>query len=168
MALDVVATADLEALKKGLQDIGDKIKAPHRLHVLIAGYLNKKTQERFAKQISPWGGAWKPSARVLGGRERRAAKLAAGKKVTGGVGRTLVDTGRLRQSFAINAQRGNVFFGQRSNVKYFTYHQWGTKRMVARPMMPLAGTWDAPILSLPRDYEDEIGKLIEDWGRGVF
>jgi phage gpG-like protein len=76
--------------------------------VLVAQYLNNRTQERFDTQTDPWGRAWLPSKRA----QRQH-------------GLTLVDTGRLRKSFAVNKPRGNVFFGQKSKVKYFAIHQWG-------------------------------------------
>jgi phage gpG-like protein len=174
MALD--ATCDMDGLLERLAKIRKELESPKSLHTAIATALLNKTEARFAKQDDPWGNPWKPSQRVLDirsgkSRERRKKK---GLKSSPGPGLTLVDTGRLRGSFAVGTEGKDVFLGQMSNVVYFKYHQWGTRnqrgasKMAARPMMPLRGAAEKPSVDLPPSYEADIEKLIKDWGDGLF
>ena len=168
MALDV--TCDMGGLLRKLAEIRKKLENPRDLHVKIATHLTKKTKDRFSAQNDPWGAAWPPSRRVLDIRSgaSQARRKKKGLESSPGPGRTLVDTGRLRKSFAVGREGKDVFFGQMSNIVYFKFHQWGTSKMIARPMMPLGGSAEAPTVDLPAAYERDVEKLIKDWGDGLF
>lgn len=168
MALD--ATCDMGGLLKKLQKARKALESPKSLHVKIAKLLLKKTQDRFAKQDDPWGRPWQPSQRVLDVRSgaSQARRKKKGLESSPGPGRTLYDKGNLVKSFEVDSSGKDVFLGQKSNIVYFKFHQWGTSKMVARPMMPLGGSAEAPSVDLPASYEEAIEKLIKDWGDGLF
>jgi phage gpG-like protein len=74
----------------------------------------------FERGADPYGRAWLPL------QARRGRRVG---------GRPLLDTGRLRSSwFAAATATGIVV---RTNVGYAGYHQWGTRRIPARPMLPV-------------------------------
>lgn len=58
-------------------------------------------------------------------------KVRHGRRVGG---QPLRDTGRLQNSFNVRTSATGIVI--RSNVTYAGYHQYGTRRMVARPMVP--------------------------------
>jgi phage gpG-like protein len=74
-------------------------------------------QESFDKEQSPDGRKWRPTK--------------AGNRPI------LVRTGRLRGGFTVS--RGALGFTIINRVGYAVYHQGGTRRMVARPMLPKQG-----------------------------
>jgi phage virion morphogenesis protein len=86
----------------------------------LAETVRKQTIRRFATKTAPGGGKWaplKPSS-VRGRRTPRDI---------------LVDTGRLRNSIASKVYGHTAEIG--TNVFYGKFHQFGTKKMVARPFL---------------------------------
>jgi phage virion morphogenesis protein len=87
---------------------------------------NLVTQVRMGFRLSrdPYGTAWKP---LKGARTRN--------KRGGDRGKPLVDTGRLRGSLSYSdvSPRG---FRLGSNVAYAPVHQYGSRKIPARPMLP--------------------------------
>ena len=75
------------------------------------------TQESFDKEQTPDGKKWK--------------------RTKAGLRPILVRTGMLRGGFTVN--RGALGFTIINRVGYAVYHQGGTRRMVARPMLPKQG-----------------------------
>ncbi|MDR2141751.1 MAG: phage virion morphogenesis protein [Deltaproteobacteria bacterium] len=139
-----------QALLKHLDKLKKELIKPVKLKREIAGYLKSETQDKFDREIDPWGVPWIPSQRVL----------ASG-------GKTLYKTGRLAASFAVGMEGENIFLGQMSNVKYFPPHQWGyttkksKKKVKPRPMLPLRGGHNE--VDLPLSYESGIKTVIQKW-----
>jgi phage gp36-like protein/phage gpG-like protein len=73
----------------------------------------------FERSRDPYGNTWRPLQNPS--RRRRG-------------GRPLLDTGRLRSSWFVGATANGIV--ARTNVTYAGFHQHGTRRMVARPMVP--------------------------------
>jgi phage gpG-like protein len=73
----------------------------------------------FDRSADPYGNRWEP---LKAERGRRAG------------GQPLVDTGKLRSSYA--ARPSATGFDVQSRTSYAGYHQYGTKRIPARPMVP--------------------------------
>lgn len=99
----------------------------------IAEEALELVQEGFEKEQAPSGRAW--------------ARLKSRS------GRILQDTGRLRSSFhRKNVSSVSVTIGP--GVSYATFHQSGTKRMVARPMVPEG--------SLPAKWKIRINRVAQE------
>jgi phage gpG-like protein len=171
MALRVTILSNADSFIKNINNIVRKLTDTTKLKEKIGNKLVEKAENIFSLQQSPWGQPWKPSERVLKLRRKPGYEEK---------GLTLVSTTNLRQSFGIINEGEAVYFSQNlkpgakiskrtgkilnpNPVNYFGYHQFGTNRMVARPMVPVRGPWDSPKLDLPATYQTEIQKLVEDY-----
>jgi phage gpG-like protein len=160
MALDLSVKTDLADLERRLRAMARGLGDPVPMLETIGSYLVNEAQKTFDAQASPWGDPWPPSGRVR--------KIAAGRAAGGGGGLTLVDTGFMRSSFSQYTLGGSVFFQEGMNaMNYFRFHQWGTRRMPARPMVPLKGPAAAPRLDLPPGYERKIVEIAEKYINGI-
>jgi phage gpG-like protein len=96
----------------------------------------------FRNSEDPYGNKWaaiKPRPAKAGGN-------------IGGADKPLLDTGRLRGSFAYEAHRDRVFIG--TNVSYANKHQTGD-RVKQRMMLPDVGMpmlWEQEIIGTMNDY----------------
>ena len=82
----------------------------------------------------------------LGFRGSKAPNGAPWKPLKVRDGRPLRDTGRLGNSFTVKISGQLVTLG--TNVVYARFHQFGTPRIPARPMLPLSGltpSWNKAI-----------------------
>ena len=87
---------------------------------------------------------WPPLSRRTEAGMSKARKRGAKKR---GSARPLVDTGTLMRSFEVGAADGDgvTIKNTASNEKgkdYAVYHQYGTKKMPARPFIPATGGFD--------------------------
>ena len=102
----------------------------------IGDFILSETLHNFDQQQTPEGEDWKPSQR---------AKAKGGK--------TLQDTGRLRDSYVYDAQRDQVEIG--SNTIYSAIHHYGGRagrnQSAEMPERPAMGITD--------DIENEIGDI---------
>ncbi len=92
----------------------------HRLLHIIGEKVKEQTERHFEREAGP-AGAWAPLQPSTLARKR-------GRKI-------LTETGTLRGSVAMDVGAGSVEVG--TNVPYGKYHQFGTRRMVARPWLGL-------------------------------
>jgi len=103
----------LEPLIRKLTEVGDG-----RILTLIRQNLAEEAvdlvKQGFERESEPFGAPWAPL-------KRRTGKI-------------LQDTGRLKNSFTPRATADG--FRIVTNVAYAQYHQRGTRRMVARPLVP--------------------------------
>ncbi|HZV19954.1 MAG TPA: phage virion morphogenesis protein [Hyphomicrobiales bacterium] len=119
----IVATGKLQAFD------------PFRLLTIIGNTVRNQTVRHFQEETGP-AGKWAP------------LKESTVRRKRGGHGQILSDTGRLKSSISpivsgLEAEIGtNVFYGK--------FHQYGTRKMVARPFLGLA----------PRDT-GELRKVID-------
>ena len=108
----------------------------------IGDFVLSETLHNFDQEQTPEGEDWKPSQR---------ARSKGGK--------TLQDTGRLRDSYVYDAQRDQVEIG--SNTIYSAIHHFGGKtgrnQAVTMPARPALGIND--------DIESEIGDIVVDFYR---
>ena len=109
----------------------------------IGGLIETATLLRFERGESPEGVPWKPSRRAL----RQG-------------GKTLVDTGRLRDSITRQATRDSVVVG--TNVIYAAIHQFGGKTgrglavdMPARPYLGVSEDDRRGINEIAADFIEE-------------
>ena len=81
--------------------------------------------------------------------ERAMDRLLKAKAVAARKHKILQDTGRLRNSFHFRPMPPGFYIG--TNVKHAAFHQYGTKRMPARMLIPMGargyGLWAAAINS---------------------
>lgn len=92
----------------------------------------KLVADGFREESDPEGNRWAPIKRP---------------------GKILQKTGRLRASWSPEATSSGGF-SLKSNVEYAEYHQYGTRKMTARPMVPTANK------GLPRKWAESFEKVI--------
>lgn len=111
----------------------------------IGEALVSSSVKRFVDEQGPDGKRWKPSQRAA---------------TTGG--KTLTDTGRLRNSIDYATARGKVMVG--SNVRYARIHQLGGKTGRGHKInMPAR-----PYLGFSKSDIEEVKKTISDFLAGAF
>ncbi|MDD4059173.1 MAG: phage virion morphogenesis protein [Kiritimatiellae bacterium] len=81
---------------------------------------------------------WPPLSRRTEAGMSKARKRGAKKR---GSARPLVDTGTLMRSFEVGAADGDGVT-VKSTQDYAVYHQYGTRKMPARPFIPATGGFD--------------------------
>lgn len=126
MTASITLTADTTAALAGLVRLRER--AVHLQPVLdrVGAALESSTIERFDAGVSPAGAPWKPSNRAVAGSRvevGRKRKDGSRKVVMGRIGKTLVDSARLRNSITHSADDTSVDVG--SNVVYAAVHQFG-------------------------------------------
>lgn len=89
----------------------------------LAETVRKQTIRRFANKTAPDGGKWAPLK----------PSSVRGRRTSGDI---LVDTGRLRNSIASKVYGHTAEIG--TNVFYGKFHQFGTRKMVARPFLGIS------------------------------
>lgn len=94
----------------------------------------------FRAESDPYGDKWAPRA---SGETSKAL---------------LVDTGRLKRSWTSTVRSSG--FKIRSAVEYAKHHQFGTRRMVARKMVPDSG-------ALPPEWSREFNHMARRWQKRV-
>lgn len=118
----------------------------------IGQQLESNINTRFATKTAPSGAAWAPWS-----------KGTARSRADEGRGTLLSYTGRLQDSLTFTATRDSVTVG--FGVPYAQYHEYGTARMPARPMLfdnnnlgeeDLADVLDAATKALRRQLRLEI------------
>lgn len=124
--------AQIDGLKSRLRDMSPV------LDVVVADTA-ALIDDAFDAQSSPSGVQWAP---------RTAASLQIRARRRGSPGRTLIDTGRLRSSIAVERGPTTLRFG--TNVAYGAVHQLGgnvrvfgrgsPKSVPARPFLPVDGS----------------------------
>lgn len=90
-----------------------------KLRASLAYAAEQEIIQGFDRSADPYGNRWAP---LKADRGRRAG------------GQPLVDSGKLRASY--EARPSAIGFEVRSRTSYAGYHQYGTKRIPARPMVP--------------------------------
>ncbi|MEI9428731.1 phage virion morphogenesis protein [Mesorhizobium sp. Cs1299R1N3] len=117
---EVVITFDKSDVDKVFAALA-KASFRNRLLRAVGGMAERQTKRRFGEKVSPDGVPWAPwSASYAGGKSQKGRGI-------------LVRTGRLMGSIANFVAGDAVTVG--SGVAYGRYHQFGTKKMVARPWL---------------------------------
>jgi phage gpG-like protein len=107
---------------------------------VAAGFL-KEVADEFRQSRDPYGNPWAPVNRNRPkDRRARVRRLAAGKAVKSD--KPLIDTGRLRASVVARADGSQVRVSL--PVEYASYHQYGTRRIKRRQILPEADTGGLP------------------------
>ncbi|AKF08886.1 phage virion morphogenesis protein [Sandaracinus amylolyticus] len=101
---------------------------------VIAEDTKTLVDDSFDQSRSPSGAPFAPLAPATKARRRK------------GSSKPLVDTGRLRNSVSASAAGNLLSVG--TNVVYGATHQYGSKRVPARPFLPFAGDPAAPVLEM--------------------
>lgn len=139
--MSVRITGDLAKIEEWRRRFGAAAVAKVKRTILenVAEEALALIAEGFSKEQAPSGAPWAPL------------------KVR--VGKILQDTGRLRNSFH-RKTIGNDRVTIGPAVKYSVFHQSGTVRMVARPMVPEGG--------LPAKWQARLNEAAEDVMRDAF
>ncbi len=111
----------LSRLQKGLSDLTPVMKE-------IGEELLANWQLRWKQEKNPYGEEWKPLAPSTLVRRRKG-------KGSGPAAQILRDTGRLQNSFVPVASRDSVCIG--TNVFYAPFHQFGTRYIPQRMLLPM-------------------------------
>lgn len=146
-----------------------KLAARKDLLDALGEMLVSSTMQRFQEERGPDGTKWEPSGRAweegLARKMRKATKKnpsRRGRAETGHFGKTLQDTGRLRDSVTFESflTQGQVHVG--SNVKYARIHQLGGKagrgNKTTIPARPYLGIEEKDIEEARALLEDFIGE----------
>lgn len=101
----------------------------------------KEVADEFRQSRDPYGKQWAPVFRSRGRDVRaRARRAKAGKAPKGD--KPLIDTGRLRGSVVARTEGTQVRIAL--PVEYASYHQYGTRRIQRRQILPEADTGGLP------------------------
>ena len=139
--MSVRITGDLAKIDAWRKRFGEAAVAKVKRTILenVAEEALELIAEGFSKEQAPNGAPWAPL------KQRR--------------GKILQDTGRMRASFHRKTIGGDrVTIGPA--VKYAAFHQSGTVRMVARPMVPDGG--------LPAKWQARLNEAAEDVLKDMF
>ena len=103
----------------------------------LAGTVTKLLADEFRESRDPYGRPWAPVVRNRG-RDVRARARRAAKGKTPRADKPLIDTGRLRAASIATAAGTSVRVV--IPVEYASYHQYGTRRMPQRQIVPMVET----------------------------
>lgn len=114
----------------------------------IGEHLINRIDDTFRKQEDPYGSKWAPLS---------AATIKA-KRKRGGIQKILQDTGRMRATANYRVTGSKLVVGLSDRKAAF--HQYGTRRMPARPILPDRG--------LPPEDIEEVQEVFTSWlGRAL-
>lgn len=103
----------------------------------VAAGLMKEVGDEFRQSRDPYGKPWAPVVRNrLRDRRARARRIAKGKPIL--ADKPLIDTGRMRASVIARVIGNEVRVA--IPVEYASYHQYGTRTIARRQMLPEADT----------------------------
>ncbi|HDM78818.1 MAG TPA: phage virion morphogenesis protein [Deltaproteobacteria bacterium] len=103
-------------------------------------------QQEWREEKDPYGEPWKPLKASTLARRRKG-------KGFGPVAKILRDTGRLQNSFVVEANKDRVTIG--TNVFYAPFHQFGTKYIPQRRLLPDADLPDedkSVVMEILKEY----------------
>lgn len=137
--IEITGIEAIQAKLRELQQLGKNAKP---LMAEVGNRVKNRIEQNFEEQ-GYYGDEWtqlkNPSAGFSGKRRGKRGKplkrfmdYIAGRKI-------LIDTGQLSK-FTVQASNNEVIIG--TNAAYGVYHQFGTKKMPARPFMPISSDGD--------------------------
>ena len=131
---------DDDGVVAGLSRLAGRMEDMSPVMREIGDAVREASMESFEREAPPEGGKWPPLSPATIRRRRG-----------GPVHRILQDTGALRQSIVKRLEGDrSVIVGAR--VEYAPFHQFGTRRMPARPFLGVSPT-----------AREEIMDAIHDW-----
>jgi phage virion morphogenesis protein len=152
LSIKLDVTGDLEKFAGRLERLG-KPGVKQQLNTQIAQALENSTLERFKTGTDPDGGAWKPSGRV---QAENAKRRKSGKS-----GKTLVDTGRLRNSIHSASSDDAAEVG--TDVVYARIHQLGgdagrnhATKLAARPYLGMSADDERVVRAVVEGFVEEM------------
>lgn len=108
--------------------------------------LKRMTEQNFRSETYR-AAAWPPLAKSTAGGMSAPRKRAA-KKRKGGAAKPLIDTATLMRSFSV--ERGVEGAALITTQDYANYHQFGTVKMPARPIVPVTGEYGGEATPTPK------------------
>lgn len=153
---------DLRDLQQRLKDAARGKFIPE-LGRRVAAALMKEVADEFRHSRNPYGKPWAPLARERA-RNLRANRRRAAKGKPPRRSKPLIDTGRMRGSVIARAVGSEVRVS--IPVDYASYHQYGTRTIPQRQMLPEASTgglgprWT---LAIRKETEAVLQKQLEDY-----
>lgn len=135
-----------------LRELGDRANDLTPAMKQIGEYMRMRTEENFAREMTPDGRAWRSI-----GNSQSIARTFAKKQKNGGIMKMLQDRGDLRSSIAYQVEPRSVFIG--TNIKVGAWslgaiHQYGAPRrnIPARPFLGVNQADREEITMILRDY----------------
>lgn len=140
----ITIEVDDRGVVAGLSRLAERMEDMSPVMREVGDAVREASMDAFKREASPEGAKWPPLSPATIRRRRG-----------GPVHRILQDTGALRQSI-VKRLEGNrsVIVGAR--VEYAPFHQFGTKRMPARPFLGVSPA-----------TREEIMDVIDDWLGGA-
>ena len=139
-----ITSDDLGNVGQALRQLSGSLKNTRPLMRGIATLLENSTRKRFETKTAPDGSRWANWTE----RTKRIEKYR-----TRGRDRLLRDESYLLKSITSRSTANLAQVG--TNRVYAPHHQFGTKRMVARPMFGLSAQDSADIVDLLHDFVRE-------------
>lgn len=140
----ITIEVDDRGLVAGLTKLADRLDDMTPVMREVGDAIREASMEAFDREAAPDGGKWAPLSPATVRRRRG-----------GPAHRILQDTGMLRQSVVKRLESDRtVIVGARA--QYAPYHQFGTRRLPARPF-----------LGVSQEARQEILDAIHDWLGGA-
>ncbi|MGL5923830.1 phage virion morphogenesis protein [Chroococcidiopsis sp.] len=121
----------------------------------IGEHFLKRADDGFRNETDPWGVPWQPLKPKTIARKQKDRKIL----------KVLQSTGLLRASFSYTADSNSVEIGTNrvsaTGAPIAIFHQLGTRKMPARPMLPETDR-------LPPQDLEEVLAILEEHITGVF
>lgn len=149
----------LESIQKKLKTLEDSLSpSKMRSTLLTVGNMVKTTiEESFENESSPFGSKWQP---LKINTARAKAKRGASSKI-------LRDEGNLADRWLVGVEDDGVSISNNIQSKGYAYgkaHQFSTKKIPARPFLPIDdnGNLEPRLLKTIDSYlENKIGELLK-------
>lgn len=128
--------ASLEGIQRRLTAVAQGKYLPE-LGKRVSAALMKEVADEFRQSRDPYGNLWAPVHRDRA-KDRRARARRVAKKLAARADKPLIDTGRMRASVIARVIGSEVRVA--IPVEYASYHQYGTRSIARRQMLPEADT----------------------------
>lgn len=136
MALVKADFGRLEDLKRRVGVVGS-VQFREGLARRLAGTVTKLLADEFRNSVDPYGRPWAPVFRNRA-RDRRARARGGARAMR--ADKPLIDTGRLRAAATASQFTQGTMVRVSIPVEYASYHQYGTRSIRQRQIVPMAET----------------------------
>lgn len=147
-----INTRDLDAFIRRARAFN--VRPPTAVLDAIGAAAETQTRLGFRRGKAPDGTAWQPLKRQRRANARAASRLSPAQRRRRGGQKPLQDTGRLLRGISYRSAPTHRRVRLFADVQYARYHQFGTKRIPARPFLPTSA-------DLPPRWRRAISKAAE-------
>lgn len=135
-------TADTGQVNAALTSIVGRLRNPKPMYASIGELLLRRTQARFKEERDPSGRPWSPLAPSTLERKRKQGRIL----------KILQERGDMRGSLTYQADDRGVTVGYAEDSPKAEVHQFGSRRVPARPHLGLEPKDQDAILAIIQDF----------------